>query len=165
MQLTWNQLARSDRSQHESHWMARCFTALLHNWQGYLGQQGPELTLVPVSLQRSNRRTKVCLLCIVVCLMFEPRWGTAIVVCKCLLVIVVGVLFVYFIVSVSVKSGTLFLCLFFHLPMTWNLSKGKCQDTSHPNLDLHPLLLLLLQSFVQGLATNWIYYFYLFCSS
>ena len=37
-----------------------------------------------------------------------------------------------------VNSGTLFLCLFFHLPMTQTLSKEECQDTSRVKLDLHP---------------------------
>ena len=62
-----------------------------------------------------------------------------------------------------VNSGILFLCLFFHLPMTWTLSKEECQDIFHSKLDLHPLSLFLLMSFVQGLATSRIFFFcYLF---
>ena len=34
-----------------------------------------------------------------------------------------------------VNSGTLFLFLFLHLPMTNTLSKEECQDTSHTKLD------------------------------
>ena len=33
------------------------------------------------------------------------------------------------------KSGTLFLCLFFHLPMIKTLSKEECHDIFHTKLD------------------------------
>ena len=61
-----------------------------------------------------------------------------------------------------VNSGTLFLCLFLHLPMTRILSKEECQDTSHIKLELHPLPLFLLLSSLQGLVTNRIFFFNLF---
>ena len=52
-----------------------------------------------------------------------------------------------------VNSGTLFFCMFFHLLMTWILSKEECQDISHTKLDRHHLPLFLLLSSVQGLAS------------
>ena len=53
-----------------------------------------------------------------------------------------------------VNSGNPFLCLFFHLPMTYALSKEECQDTSHTKLDFLPISIFLLLSSLQGLATN-----------
>ena len=57
-----------------------------------------------------------------------------------------------------VNSGTLFLCLFFHLSMTWTLSKEECQEISHVKLELHPLPLFLLLFSVQCLATSEIFF-------
>ena len=59
-----------------------------------------------------------------------------------------------------VNCGILFLCLFFHLPLTWTLSKEECQDTSHVKLDLHLLPLFFLLSSIQGLAMSG--FFFLF---
>ena len=56
--------------------------------------------------------------------------------------------------SFMVNSETLFLCLFFHLPMNWTLSRKECRDTSNAKLDIKPLLLFLLLSSVQGLVTR-----------
>ena len=55
------------------------------------------------------------------------------------------------------------LPLFFHLPMTWILSKEEYQDTSNAKLDLHALLLFLLLSSLQGLATSGIFLMYFSC--
>ena len=66
--------------------------------------------------------------------------------------------YLHFLSLTLVNSGTLFLCLFFHLPMT--LWKEECQDNSHVKLDLHPLRLFLLLSFVQGMVISGIFFFF-----
>ena len=64
-----------------------------------------------------------------------------------------------------VNSVILFLCLFFHLPMTWTLSIEEFQDTSHTKLNLQPLPLFLLLSSLQGLVTSWVFFLVYFILS
>ena len=55
-----------------------------------------------------------------------------------------------------VNSGTLSLLLYFHLPMTWTLSRGRYQDT-------YPFLSAIDLKLSQGPALQWAFLLYFCC--